>query len=161
MISIEIPSSLLNASKDISCDPAGPDSRGHGLNWFVSNDGLPAFRIELLAGANMQVAVRYEYETYVLSGCETDETGRDKVVQARFEAMEEAACQGRWQDVLFSLTSLQKWGPRPSAKTLGLGIKACTSSQSTDVWQQALPAKNRTNSLLRSVRSRCKHRVGR
>ncbi|CAE7211678.1 Trim71 [Symbiodinium natans] len=128
----------LQEQADISCDPAGPDSRGHGLNWFVSNDGLPAFRIELLAGANMQVAVRYEYETYVLSGCETDETGRDKVVQARFEAMEEAACQGRWQDVLFSLTSLQKWGPRPSAKTLGLGIKACTSSQSTDVWQQAM-----------------------
>lgn len=114
-----------------SFEAVGPDSQGHGLNWFVSSEGFSGFRIEVLAnGLGIQVAVRFE--SYEIS------EAPDGILQARIEALQEAACRGSWQAVLCSLAALRKWGPRPSAEVLGLGITACAAYAGRDVWQQAV-----------------------
>ena len=129
-----------NEQSDVSYEAVGPDSAGHGLNWFVSGEGFSGFRIEVLANANgslgIQVAVRFESDEF--------EGSSSGILQARTEALEEAACRGSWQAVLCSLAALRQWGPRPSAEVLGLGVAACAAYADANhqhgrkVWQQAV-----------------------
>ena len=108
-------------------------------NWFVSSTGIAPFRIELCideSSKSIQLAIRYEYLVYPEWEMETDAA----LAQARAGAMEAAARRGRWQDVLSSLSDMQKWGPKPRAEMLGLGVEACANCNSEDdgsVWQQA------------------------
>ena len=133
----------LQEQADISAEATGPDAQGHGLNWFVSSEGLSPFRLELFVNASdagdvvIHLAVRYEYS-------EWNADADAGLVSARTGALAEAARRGCWQAVLCSLSGLRKWGPSPGAEMLGLGIEACANSLgSPDVWQQAaLPAED-------------------